>query len=143
MKTVNIYIETTIKAPTVKDGKYASALVFTKANGENAYRIVSGEECDSTYNRLTLIAMIRSLQKLKERCHVVIHTDNAYIKNISEQGAPEKWRRSEWKKATGAEVQNKELWKLYVEEAEKHEIEFRFCESSEDQGLLKEEIEGK
>ena len=60
MKTVNIYIETTIKAPTVKDGKYASALVFTKANGENAYRIVSGEECDSTYNRLTLIAMIRS-----------------------------------------------------------------------------------
>ena len=26
MKTVNIYIETTIKAPTVKDGKYASAL---------------------------------------------------------------------------------------------------------------------
>ena len=99
MKTVNIYIETTIKAPTVKDGKYASALVFTKANGENAYRIVSGEECDSTYNRLTLIAMIRSLQKLKERCHVVIHTDNAYIKNISEQGAPEKWRRSEWKKS--------------------------------------------
>ena len=43
MKTVNIYIETTIKAPTVKDGKYASALVFTKANGENAYRIVSGK----------------------------------------------------------------------------------------------------
>lgn len=29
MKTVNIYIETTIKSPVVKDGKYASALVFT------------------------------------------------------------------------------------------------------------------
>nr|DAU73429.1 MAG TPA: hypothetical protein [Caudoviricetes sp.] len=26
MKTVNIYIETTIKSPIVKDGKYASAL---------------------------------------------------------------------------------------------------------------------
>lgn len=99
MKTVNIYIETTIKSPIVKDGKYASALVFTRSNGEEAYRVMSGEECESTYNRLTLIAIIKSLQKLKEQCHVVIHTDNAYIKNISEQGAPEKWRRSEWKKS--------------------------------------------
>ena len=89
MKTVNIYIETTIKSPIVKDGKYASALVFTRSNGEEAYRVMSGEECESTYNRLTLIAIIKSLQKLKEQCHVVIHTDNAYIKNISEQGAPE------------------------------------------------------
>lgn len=95
MKTVNIYIETTIKSPIVKDGKYASALVFTRSNGEEAYRVMSGKECESTYNRLTLIAIIKSLQKLKEQCHVVIHTDNAYIKNISEQGAPEKWRRSE------------------------------------------------
>lgn len=95
MKTVNIYIETTIKSPVVKDGKYASALVFTRSSGDEAYRIISGEECESTYNRLTLIAIIKSLQKLKEQCHVVIHTDNAYIKNISEQGAPEKWRRSE------------------------------------------------
>lgn len=55
MKTVNIYIETTIKAPTVKDGKYASALVFTKANGENAYRIVSGESAIRPINRLTLL----------------------------------------------------------------------------------------
>ena len=80
MKTVNIYIETTIKSPIVKDGKYASALVFTRSNGEEAYRVMSGEECESTYNRLTLIAIIKSLQKLKEQCHVVIHTDNAYIK---------------------------------------------------------------
>ena len=58
MKTVNIYIETTIKSPIVKDGKYASALVFTRSNGEEAYRVMSGEECESTYNRLTLIAII-------------------------------------------------------------------------------------
>ena len=44
MKTVNIYIETTIKSPIVKDGKYASALVFTRSNGEEAYRVMSGEE---------------------------------------------------------------------------------------------------
>lgn len=103
MKTVNIYIETTIKSPIVKDGKYASALVFTRSNGEEAYRVMSGEECESTYNRLTLIAIIKSLQKLKEQCHVVIHTDNSlYQKYFRTRSSREKWRRSEWKKATGA-----------------------------------------
>lgn len=33
MKKVEIYIETTIKGPVVKDGKYAAALVFTKSTG--------------------------------------------------------------------------------------------------------------
>ena len=32
-------------------------------------------------------------------------------------------------KSHSAEVQNKELWKMYLEEAEKHETEFRFCAS--------------
>lgn len=140
MKTVNIYIETTIKSPVVKDGKYASALVFTRTNGAEVYRIISGEECESTYNRLTLIAIIKSLQKLKERCRVMIHTDNTYIKNISEQGAPEKWKRAEWKKAAGTEVQNRELWQMYTEEAEKHEIEFRLRENDDYRDLLKEEL---
>lgn len=48
MKTVEIYIETSIKAPAVRDGKYAAALVFTKANGESAVRFVSGEEGETT-----------------------------------------------------------------------------------------------
>ena len=101
---------------------------------------MSGEECESTYNRLTLIAIIKSLQKLKEQCHVVIHTDNAYIKNISEQGAPEKWRRSEWKKPQARKSKIKNYGKCTFEEAEKHETEFRFCASNDYQGLLREEL---
>ena len=69
MKTVNIYIETTIKSPIVKDGKYASALVFTRSNGEEAYRVMSGEECESTYNRLTLIAIIKKIKRAVSCCN--------------------------------------------------------------------------
>lgn len=53
MKTVRIYIETSFQRPTVRDGKYASALVFTGADGDHEL-IVSGTECGTTYNRLTL-----------------------------------------------------------------------------------------
>ena len=34
MKTVKVYIETTITGPFVRDGKYGAALVFIKQNGE-------------------------------------------------------------------------------------------------------------
>ena len=33
MKTVKVYIETTITGPFVRDGKYGAALVFIKQNG--------------------------------------------------------------------------------------------------------------
>ena len=57
MKTVKIYIETSFAGPVVKDGKYAAALVFAKAGGDPATRILTGEEEKSTFNRLTLLAM--------------------------------------------------------------------------------------
>ena len=124
MKTVKIYIETSFRTPVSKRGKYAAALVFTKA-GQDFTRTVSGEECETTYNRCVLLAMIRAMQRLNQPCHLEIHTHNTYIKNMIEQGNPEKWRRSEWKRAAGGAIQNQELWKLFLKEAEKHEIEMR------------------
>ena len=50
MKTVKIYIETSFRGPISKRGKYAAALVFTKA-GQDFTRTVAGEECETTYNR--------------------------------------------------------------------------------------------
>ena len=131
MKKVKMHIETSFSRPAVKDGKYAAALVFTKANGESVTRILSGQEKESTFNRLTLLAISEALSRLKERCHVVIYTGNTYVKNMIEQGNPERWSRSEWKKAAGTEVQNKELWKLFLEQANKQEIEVRFSKHND------------
>ena len=143
MKTVKIYIETTVKGPAVRDGKYAAALVFTKADGESVTRIVTGEEEETTYNRSTLLAAIRALKRLNQPCHVVIYTDCAYVKNMVEQGNPERWRRAEWKKAAGGEVQNRELWQLFLEEKEKHEIEFRFSKYSDYRDTLQAVMNGE
>lgn len=122
MKTVKIYIETSFRTPVSKQGKYAAALVFTKA-GQDFDRKIYGEEYETTYNRCVLLAMIRAMKRLNQPCHLEIYTHNKYINNMIEQGNPEKWRRSEWRRAAGGEVQNRELWKLFLDEAEKHEIE--------------------
>ena len=143
MKTVEIYIETSIKGPGVKDGSYAAALVFEKSNGECEVRTVTGEESETTYNRCTLLAAIRALQRMNQKCHIIIYTDNAYVKGMAEQGNPEKWRRAEWRRAAGGEVQNRELWQLFLDEKEKQEIEFRFCKYSIYSDSLRAAMEGE
>lgn len=142
METVRIYIETSFRGPAVKDGKYAAALVITK-RGRDSSRIISGEESETTFNRCTLLAIIKALQRMTRKCHIIIYTDNSYVKNMIEQGNPEKWRRSEWKKAAGTEVQNKELWKLFLEEKDKQELEVQFCKTNEYKGTLQAVIHGE
>ena len=142
METVRIYIETSFRGPAVKDGKYAAALVITK-HGRDSSRIVYGEESETTFNRCTLMAIIKALQRMTRKCHIIIYTDNSYVKNMIEQGNPEKWRRSEWKKAAGTEVQNKELWKLFLEEKDKQELEVQFCQTSEYKETFQAVIHGE
>ena len=60
-----------------------------------------------------------------------MYTENTYVKNMIEQDNPERWRRAEWKKAAGTTVQNKELWELFLEQADKQDIEVRFSKHSE------------
>ena len=136
MKTVKIYIETSFAGPVVKDGKYAAALVFTKSDGD-ASRFLTGEEKESTFNRLTLLAMAETLGRMKEKCRIIMYTENAYVKNMIEQDNPERWRRAEWKKAVGTTVQNKDLWELFLERADKQEIEVRFSKYNEYKETLK------
>lgn len=142
MQTVKIYIETSFKGPLVKDGKYAAILVTTGMGGVHEL-IVNGKEEETTFNRCTLLAAIHALKRMNRKCHVIMYTDNLYVKNMIEQENPEKWRRSEWKKAAGTQVQNKELWKLFLEEKDKQDLEVKYCECSEYTGKLQAVIHGE
>lgn len=144
MKTVKIYIETTITGPAApKRGGYAAALTFTRRNGDIEDRFLKGEEEGTTYNRSVLLAMIYALQKLKEPCRVVFYTRNTYIKNMILADNPEKWRRAEWKKSDGKGIQNQDLWKMFLEESTEHEIEIMYEKDSEYKEALQAYLQGK
>lgn len=49
-----------------------------------------------------------------------------FIKNMIENGKPEQWKRAEWRKPSGEEVKNQELWQQYQTLSERHEIAVRF-----------------
>lgn len=108
MKTVKVYIETTITGPSKpKYGKYAAALAFTRKNGKTEDRFLQGSEQETTYNRSVLLAMVRAMQRFTEPCHIIFYTRNTFIPNMIRADNPEKWRRAEWRKSDGKDIQNK------------------------------------
>ncbi|HJC91937.1 MAG TPA: ribonuclease HI, partial [Candidatus Mediterraneibacter excrementigallinarum] len=101
------------------------------------------EEKGTTFNRLTLIAAIRAMERLNQPCHLIFYSANLYVKGMIEQGNPEKWRRAEWKKAAGTAVQNKELWELFLDRAKGHEIEFRYSKYNDYKETLQAVMNGE
>lgn len=130
MKNVKIYIETQLKGPCVKDGRYAAVVEYITRTGPVTREIVGMEE-ETTYYRSVLLAIVKSLKILNVACSVTIYTDCIFVKNTVERGNPEAWKRAEWKKPDGEAVKNKELWQQFAELQKVHEIGFQFSKHND------------
>jgi ribonuclease HI len=82
------------------------AVIFDKDNNQEN---ISGNEKDTTNNRMELMAPIMALKKIKANSDVIIYTDSTYVKN----GITDwiiKWKKNSWKNANKKQVKNKDLW---------------------------------
>jgi ribonuclease HI len=69
--------------------------------------------------------VIEALTSLRRRCRVVLHTDSQYVQlGITQWIAG--WQRRGWKTADNKPVKNVELWQRLVEQARRHEIDWRW-----------------
>lgn len=117
---VDIYIETEIKGPYIRDSKWKSTLCCG-LRGKEYQKVVEGQEKNTTFHRCTLIAILESLKALKPGNEVVIHTYDLFTAGQMTNGNPETWRRQEWKTSKGTEVKNKELWQQVLDEIKRQE----------------------
>ena len=86
------------------DGGWAAII---KENG-NIIKI-SGNEKETTNNKMELMAPIKALQKIKKDKIVKIYTDSQYVKlGITEW--IHKWIKNKWLTAKKEPVKNKDLW---------------------------------
>lgn len=131
MQEVKIFIETTLAGPCVKDGWYAAMLECQTKKGP-ATMWLAGMEEKTTYYRSILLAAILALRKLKP-CRAIIYTRCSYIIGIYGRDTLEGWSRAEWKKPTGEDVKNKDLWQQFLDEIDrlggKEKIAFQFSKS--------------
>lgn len=124
---VTIYIETTMAGPGIRDGRYGAVVEYINSKGDPVTRQVYGEEKSTTWYRSVMMAAVKALNILNRPCEVELVTGCSYVANTINNGRVETWRRSEWKKSSGEDVKNKELWQEFADLTEKHKITATFC----------------
>ena len=78
-------------------------------NENNKKKIISGNEKNTTNNRMELLAPINALRGIKSGAKIKIYTDSQYVKN----GITEwinTWLNNDWKTSKKENVKNKDLW---------------------------------
>jgi ribonuclease HI len=98
------------------------AVIF---DGNNNQKNISGNEKNTTNNRMELIAAIMALKKIKDKSDVTIYTDSTYVK----KGITEwviKWKKNGWKNANKKPVKNKDLWIKLDELCKKNSVVWKW-----------------
>jgi len=118
MKKIDIYTDGACSG-NPGPGGYAGILIYGSKE-----KIISGGDKLTTNNRMELMAVIKSLQALKEICEVDLYTDSAYVCNAITQGWLEDWQLKNWKNSQKKPVLNKDLWLELLEMLTKHKVNF-------------------
>jgi ribonuclease HI len=100
-------------------GGWAAVLQF----GEHE-KVLTGNDPQTTNNRMELQAAIGALQALKRPCTIEFHTDSEYLrKGITEW--IEKWAANNFRKGSKA-IPNADLWQQLWPLTKQHEIEWHW-----------------
>lgn len=110
MRTVDIYIDTSIKGPRRRDGTCLYILAFQAANGKTADRGRRIQRADATENQLTLLGLEAALRHLKEPCRLILHLECTYVASALQHRWFDEWRHNGWMNAKNKVVSNADTW---------------------------------
>ena len=89
---------------------------------KNHKKEISGGEGETTNNRMELMAAICALEALLEPCKVDLYTDSAYLCRAFTENWIINWQRNGWKTAGKQDVENQDLWKRLLKQADIHKV---------------------
>ena len=98
------------------------AALILQNNNEVKY-MLSGNENNTTNNKMELIAPIKAIQKINVKSEIYIFTDSTYVKNGITVWI-KKWEKNGWKTSSKKPVKNIELWKKLKNLSSKHSIKW-------------------
>jgi len=121
LKQVDIYTDGGCISNPGGNGGYGVVLLY---NGKR--KELSGGFANTTNNRMELMAAIKGLEALKEKCSVNIYSDSKYLTEAIEQRWIINWMRKGWMRTKTEEVKNVDLWKRLWAMIQKHEVKFNW-----------------
>ena len=118
MKEVSIYTDGACTGNPGKGG-FGAVLIYN----ENEKSISEGYRL-TTNNRMELLAPIKALGLLKEKCKVNLYSDSKYLTDAINKSWLKSWVKNGWKKADKKPVLNVDLWKQLYDLMQLHDITF-------------------
>ncbi|HJK87359.1 MAG TPA: ribonuclease HI [Candidatus Megaira endosymbiont of Hartmannula sinica] len=101
-------------------GGYGALILFKDIKKE-----IFGGYISTTNNQMEMIAAIKALESLKEKCNITLYTDSVYLKNGINIWI-HNWRKNNWLTSAKKPVKNKELWLRLSSLIEKHDINWQW-----------------
>ncbi len=100
-------------------GGYGTVLLFGKHRKE-----LSDGFKETTNNRMELMACIKGLEALKERCRVELYSDSKYVVDGINKGWAQRWQKNNWirNKKTGDRAVNPDLWQQLLDLVKQHDV---------------------
>ena len=89
---------------------------------------ISGNENNTTNNRMELIAPIMALKKIKKKSNIIIFTDSKYVKDGITDWI-KKWKLNNWKNSNKKSVKNKDLWIKLDSSCLKHKVRWKWVKA--------------
>lgn len=87
-------------------------------------RELSGGFRRTTNNRMELLACIVSLEQFESPAAVDLYTDSRYVADGMTKGWAKRWQRNGWRKSTGAQALNIDLWERLLALCNRHDVNF-------------------
>ncbi|KLU62156.1 ribonuclease HI [Peptococcaceae bacterium CEB3] len=91
---------------------------------EGREKELSGYEAATTNQRMELTAACQALEALKRPCRVRLYSDSAYLINAFRQNWFAGWQRNGWLNSKKKPVENSDLWRALLAQAQRHEVEW-------------------
>ena len=117
IKKINIYCDGACLS-NPGPGGYCAILTYNEAE-----RIISGGDSQTTNNRMELLAAISGLEAIKDntakQCEVDLYTDSKYVVDGIEKGWAKNWRKNNWIKSDKNPALNSELWERLLKAIER------------------------
>ena len=80
----------------------------------------------TTNNRMELLAAIRALEALRERCRVTLYSDSKYVVDAVEKGWARRWQANGWKRNKREAAVNPDLWERLLDLINRHDVTFKW-----------------
>lgn len=117
MKRIELYTDGACRGNPGKGG-WGAILVYGKYKKE-----LSGGECETTNNRMELMAAISGLEALREPCEVTLYSDSKYLVDAFLEGWIYSWREHGWRRGKDP-LKNPDLWERLFALTEIHKVDF-------------------